>query len=194
MTQFELFTPETAPEDSKEALQSTVDKYGLNLNIFAHMAQSPLPIKLYNYGQDLLNKEGTLTPEEVNLVQLAISVFNLCEFCVPAHSGAARGTFKTDDAIVDAIRNSETVPDARIDALVTFTQILAEKRGQVSDADTSAFLEAGFTKAQIFEVLSIVAYKTITNYTSNIAGTKPNAELAGETWTPNGAQQQRAAA
>ena len=186
MTDFTLYTPENAPEASKPLLSGLENKYGIVPNIFAHMAESPLPIELYGFGQDLAMSKATLGAEKVNIVQLAISVFNQCRFCVAAHSTIAKGQLKTDAAIVDAIRNETDGPDNAINALVRFTQVLAEKRGQVSDADTQAFLDAGFTKAQIFEVLTIIAYKTLTNYTSQLAGTQPNEAFAAEAWEPKG--------
>lgn len=182
MVQFERFTPETAPEKSKDALQETVNSFGTTLNIFGDMAQSPLPIELYRYGQTLLMERGTLSNEEVNLLHLAISVSNGCEFCVPAHSHIARQQYGTDDAVVDAIREGRDVPDAKLNALTTIAQRMVQARGEMAEEEIQMFLDAGYTKEQIFEVLCVVAYKTITNYTSKIAGTTLNEFLEPEAW------------
>lgn len=183
MSLFESFTVETAPENAKEALQKTVDKYGQVMNIFADMAYSPLPIEVYGQSQELAMQKATLGAENVNLVQMAVSVENVCEFCVPAHSFAA-DQMKTDKAIVEAIRNGQQVPDAKIDALVNFTRAVVRQRGKLSDETVQTFLDAGFTKEQVFEIITIAAYKTITNYTSAIAGTKPNEGLSAYAWSP----------
>ncbi len=182
MTDFKLYTPDNAPEASKPLLAAAQKKYGFVPNIYAHMAESPIPVKVYDYAQGLLNSEGTLTPEEVNLAQLAISAYNGCEFCVPAHSTVGKNMLKTDPAIINAIREGGEGPNPKINALVRFTQALAEKRGSVNDSDLESFLKAGYTKAQVFEILTIIAYKTLTNYTSNFAGTKPNEQFAAEKW------------
>ncbi len=184
MTKFTLYDKNTAPEKSRELLADLEKKYGNNMNIFAHMSESPLPIKLYTFGQNMANQEATLSNEEVNIVQLATSVANSCEFCVPAHSFLGRNVIKTDDAIIDAIRDGKEGPDKKINALVMFTQSVTSKRGHVDSAEIEAFLSAGYTKEQIFEVITIVSYKVITNYTSAIAGTKPNEMFASEVWTP----------
>ncbi len=183
MTNFNLYNKQNAPEKSAPLLEKLESKYGFVPNIFAHMAESPLPIELYSFGQDLVNAKGTLSSEEVNIVQLATSVENECEFCVPAHSTLARHNFKTDDAVIDAIRDGIDGPDSRVNALVNFTKSVTAKRGHVSDNELNQFLSAGFTKEQIFEVLTIVAYKVLTNYTSAIADTRPNPQFAGEAWT-----------
>ena len=189
MTDFTLYTSETAPNDeAAQELKKTEEKYGTTLNIFAHMAESGLPIRIYNFGQDQLMDNATLSPEEVNLVQLAVSVTNECRFCVAAHTNISRTKFKTDTSILNAVRNNETLPDGKLNTLVNFAQTMVEKRGQLSEQDKEQFLGSGFTKRQIFEVLSIVAYKTITNYTSNIAGTEPNNFLAEDTWSPSSSQ------
>lgn len=184
MSIFTSHTMETAPENAKDELQKTVDKYGVVLPIFADMAESPLPVHLYNYGQTLLMEQGTLSNEEVNLAQLAVSIVNECQFCVAAHSMAARGHDAISDAVINAVRAGQDVPDDKLGALVNLTQAIALKRGQLGDADFQAFLDAGYTKAQIFELLCIASYKTITNYTSQFAGTQPHGPLQVEAWTP----------
>lgn len=189
MTDFTSYTAKTAPEASKPLLADIEKKYGFVPNIFAHMSESPVPVKVYASAQDLVAKEASLSAEEINLVQLATSVENGCEFCVPAHSTIGRHSIKTDGAVIDAIRDGKQGPNAKFNALVNFTQSITAKRGHVGDAEIEAFLKAGYTKAQIFEVISIVAYKVITNYTSAIAGTKPNEQFAGEAWkAPNKAK------
>ncbi len=189
MVDFTLYNKDTAPsEKARETLAAIEEKYGANMNIFAHMSESPLPAQLYKFGQDLANAEATLNNEEVNIVQLATSVENRCEFCVPAHSTLARKVIKTDDAVIDAIREGRQGPNARINALVEFTQSVTANRGHVGDEALEAFLNAGFTKEQIFEVVTIVSYKVVTNYTSAIAGTKPNEAFEAESWSPNDLQ------
>ncbi len=186
MTKFEQYTKDTAPEGSKKLLADIEKNYGFVPNIFAHMSESPLPVRIYTFAQDLANKEATLSAEEINIVQLATSVENACEFCVPAHSTIGRHKIKTDGAVIDAIRDGKQGPNAKLNALVNFTQSVTVKRGHVENAEIEAFLKAGYTKAQIFEVISIVAYKVITNYTSAIAGTKPNEQFAAEGWSASG--------
>lgn len=187
MNTFTSHTIDTAPQKSKPVLQDVQNTYGFIPNIFADMAESPLPIKIYQFAQALLNSEGTLTKEEVNLVQMAISVENGCAFCVPAHTMAAKAQFKTDAQTIEAIRNDAVPQDTKIAALVALTQELARTKGNVSQSVLDRFFEAGYTKEQVFEVLSIVAYKTITNYTSNLAGTQPNDIFASERWSADAA-------
>lgn len=185
MSHFESYrSVEAAPENSQDSLQKTVDQYGQVLNIFGDMAASPLPIDVYGMAQSHVMENATLGPNNANLVQLAVSVENDCRFCVAAHSWAADNNFSTDKDVVNAIREGIEGPDAQINALVHFTKALVQKRGKISDTDTESFLNAGYTKEQAFEILTIAAYKTITNYTSNMVGTQPNDFLADYVWSP----------
>lgn len=183
MSLFTSYQLENVPEKSREEFAKMQKKYGSVPNIFADMAESPLPMELYQNGQDTLMKRATLGPEKVNLVQLAVSVENVCEFCVPAHTWVAE-SMKTDKAIVDAIREGKKGPDESTNALVVFTRLMVRKRGRLSDSEVQAFLGAGYTREQVFEVLSIVSYKVITNYTSALTGTKPNDFMENYAWSP----------
>ena len=64
--------------------------------------------------------------------------------------------------------------DARLEALRSFTQSIVENKGWVDEAHIDSFLNAGFTKAQVFEVVLGIGLKTITNYSNHLAGAEPN--------------------
>lgn len=56
--------------------------------------------------------------------------------------------------------------------------------GFVSDDDTTSFLAAGYTKAQILEVILGISFKTLSNYTNHIADTPLDAAFAAKAWSP----------
>ena len=78
---------------------------------------------------------------------------------------------KADDEVVQALRNGDPIPDERLEALRTFTRRTVDKRGWLSGEDLESFLGAGFNKAQVLEVITGVAQKTLSNYTNHIAHT-----------------------
>jgi alkylhydroperoxidase family enzyme len=59
---------------------------------------------------------------------------------------------------------------------------LIEKRGQLTDDDVTAFLEAGFEKEHLLEVIATVAASTITNYAGKITNPPLEAFLQEHTW------------
>lgn len=169
-------------EKSAVLLESLRKQNGYSLNIFEDMSASPLPIRVYNQAQALVSREATLSGSEINLVQLAVSVENGCEFCVPAHTASAIERDKVDRQILDAIRASRPVADQKIDSLVALAREMVRQRGRISPQTRQEFYAQGYAEEQLFEVLTIVAYKTITNYTSALMGTKPNQEHAEHLW------------
>ena len=63
------------------------------------------------------------------------------------------------------------------------------KRGAVSDEDTAAFKKAGYTDAQILELVVGVALNTFTNYINNVARTPVNEQFKAEDWSASNKKQ-----
>jgi alkylhydroperoxidase family enzyme len=103
---------------------------------------------------------------------------------VAAHSFVAKRTAKVDPAVVDAVRRRAPLADRRLDALVNFTREVVERRGMMPDAEVATFLDAGYTRAQVIEVLLGVGMKTFNNYVDHIAHTPLNNQFKAEAWQP----------
>ncbi|MDN3397364.1 hypothetical protein QL919_01315 [Psychrobacter sp. APC 3426] len=78
---------------------------------------------------------------------------------------------KVDDAITEALRNEIPLPTDKLEALRNFTLSVVRDRGNVNDDAVQAFLDAGFTKRQILEVVLAAAQKVMSNYTNHLANT-----------------------
>ena len=115
---------------------------------------------------------------------LAASEANDCEYCVAAHSTLAKRFVKVDPAVVDAVRRRAPLSDAKLDALVIFARKVVEQRGWLSGGEVDAFLTAGYTRAQVMEVLLGVGMKTFNNYVDHIAHTPLNDQFKAEAWQP----------
>ncbi len=114
--------------------------------------------------------ETTLSPVERQVVYMTANYENECDYCVPWHSLLAKNA-GMDAAAIKALRSGARVPDNRLEALRTFARTLIASRGKVSEAELSAFLDAGYTEAQALEVVLGLAVKVMSNYTNSIAGT-----------------------
>jgi uncharacterized peroxidase-related enzyme len=183
MTQFTVHTAESAPAASRPLLEGLRRSYGFVPNLFGVFAESPAALRggLATYEAF---STSSLGPAEQQLVMLAVSVANDCEYCVAAHSTLAKRFAKVDPALVGATRRREPLADARLDALVTFTRKVVEQRGMLAEAEIAAFLDAGYTKAQVIEVLLGVGMKTFNNYVDHIAHTPLNDQFKAEAWQP----------
>jgi uncharacterized peroxidase-related enzyme len=183
MTKFTAHTIETAPAESQPLLQGIKRSFGFVPNLFGVFAESPAALRGGLAIFEAFSK-STLSSAEQQLVMLAASEANDCEYCVAAHSTIAKRMAKVDSALVDSTRRREPLADAKLDALVTFTRNVVEQRGMLADAEVAAFLEGGYTKAQVIEVLLGVGMKTFNNYVDHIAHTPLNDQFKAEAWQP----------
>lgn len=178
---FTVHTEESAPEASRPILQTVRSKYGMVPNLHGVLAGSPGALEAYVSLSQALGNTG-LSPAEQQVVLLAVSVENGCTYCVAAHSTVAKGGKLFDDATLAAIREGRSLPDARLEALRTFTTTVVRERGFAGDDAVSAFLAAGFTPAHVLGVVTGVALKTLSNYTNHIAATPLDQAFAGQKW------------
>lgn len=183
MIKFTVHTAQTAPPHSRPLLEGIKNAFGFVPNLFAVFAESPAALQGALAIAEAFSK-STLSPAEQQLVAIAVSEANDCQFCVAAHSTIAKHAAKADPASVDATRAREPLADPRLDALVTFTRKVVEQRGFVADAEVAAFMEAGYTKAQVIEVLLGVGMKTFNNYVDHVAHVPLNDQFKAEAWRP----------
>jgi uncharacterized peroxidase-related enzyme len=169
MTRFPIHTLETAPEGSKERLGAVAKAWGFVPQMQATLATSPVALQAYDTLFGLVAR-STLSPVEQQVAYLAISVFHACEYCTMGHTWLARSVHMDEDAI-QALRESRPIADARLQALRVFAESVVRERGFVGDPAVDAFLAAGFTQANVLEVVTVAATKTISNYTNHITHT-----------------------
>jgi alkylhydroperoxidase family enzyme len=62
--------------------------------------------------------------------------------------------------------------DPKADAAVRFAVKVVNARGHVSDADVQAVKQAGYSDAQVIEIVLHVALNTLTNYVNEVAKTE----------------------
>jgi len=158
---------ETAPERSGPGLRATEQRLGFIPNMMGVLAESPAALDAYQAVQGAFATSSFSTAEQ-QFLALVISVVNGCTYCVPVYSGLSAKA-GIDRAVIDAARDGGPVNDERLSALRDFAAAVVEKRGRVSEAEVEAFLNAGFTKAQVLEVIIAAAFKLISNYTNHIA-------------------------
>ena len=176
MTPFTVHSIETAPQASRHLLEATRQAWGFVPHVHGVLAESPVALEAYDrlYG---LVARSSLSPAERQVAFLASSAFHQCEYCTAAHTYLARAA-KVDEGVVQALRGGAPAPDARLEALRSFTESVARERGFVGEARVEAFLSAGFTRENVLEVIAIVATKTISNYANHIAATPKEGFMA----------------
>lgn len=138
-------------------------------NLHAVMAEAPGLLEGYQRLHQLF-LDSSFDDEETTVVWQTINVEHECHYCVPAHTGIAK-SMKVDDTITNALRNETPLSTKKLEALRNFTLSVIRGRGNVDDDAVQAFLDAGFSKRQILEVVLAAAQKVMSNYTNHLANT-----------------------
>lgn len=185
MTSLEIYTAESAPEGSRSTLEGAQKAFGFLPNLLGTLAASPAALKGYT-GLSELFGQTSFSASEQQIVLLTVSRLNGCEYCMAAHSTVADMT-KVPSGVTEALRSGDRLADPKLEALRRFTESVVENRGWVDDAEVQAFLDAGFGREQILEVLLGVTMKTLSNYTNHIAATPLDSAFQARQWTTEAA-------
>lgn len=174
-------TEETAPDAARPFLAGAKKKFGFVPNLLGTMASAPALLKGYLTMAEIF--DGTsLTPTERQIVLLSTSRSNGCAYCMAAHTVIA-GMQQVPNDVVTAVRDNTPIGDAKLDALRVFAMDVVERRGHPSEETLNRFLSAGYTQAQILEVVLGIGFKTLSNYTNHIAHTPLDPAFASAAWT-----------
>jgi uncharacterized peroxidase-related enzyme len=160
---------DAAPTAAQPLLAAVQAKLGVVPNMFRAIASSPAALAGY------LGLEGALTKDSLGArsrerIALAVAEVNQCGYCLAAHAYLGKNLAKLDVAEIDRNRAGGSA-DLKADAAVRFAVHVAQKRGQVTDADLAAVKAAGFDDGAVIEIVLQVALNTLTNYVNLVAGT-----------------------
>ena len=175
MTIFKKHTESTAPEGAATVLEAVKQRYGFIPNLAAYVAESPQTLNAILKLSETYD-QSSLTSQEQQVVLLTVSALNGCDYCITVHTALGKMA-NIDEATLRAIIAFQPLSNARLNALRKFTQQLVEEKGWLNQGSVKAFIDAGFSRAQVFEVIMGVALKTMTNYSNHLANAEPNAEF-----------------
>ena len=172
-----------APEASAPVLRRHHPDGEAAPHLLAVLAASPAALLAYDQLLQQLRAHSTLSAEALHVVFLTASYENECAYCVAGHSAVARAD-GVRPAVIQAIRDGQRLGEPALEALRHFCAQLVIGRGFVPPDDLQAFLAAGYTQAQVLDVITAVAAKTISNYTCQVTGTPLDEAVRGDDWVP----------
>ncbi len=181
MIDFKLYATEDAPEPSRAMLNGAEEKFGFVPNVLRQMAESPAALGGTMQLMGLLG-ESSLTPAEQWIALLVVARENASGYCVAANSTVAR-MMEAPAEVIEGVRRGERLDDPRFEALRVFTEEMVRERGRVSEQTMRRFIDAGFTKAQVFEVVLVVALETMASYTDRAAATPLDEQYQANVWS-----------
>ncbi|QKK03195.1 MAG: carboxymuconolactone decarboxylase family protein [Pseudomonadota bacterium] len=167
----------TAPSEARPLLEKAEAAYGFVPNLLGVMAESPALLEAYmTIGQIFEKTDFSATEKQV--VLLAVSAYNECGYCTRAHTTIASMQGVPDD-VAKAAAEGRRIDDPKLEALRTFTTTVVASRGNPDADDLSAFLDAGYQRRHVFDVLTGVGMKTLSNYTNHVARTPLDEQFGG---------------
>jgi uncharacterized peroxidase-related enzyme len=174
-------TPETLETSTGEAhalLAGAKAKLGFLPNMYGYMAKLPPVLATYLTSYDAFRTQSGFTPAEQETVFLTISRVNGCSYCTAAHSMLADKKSGVPADSLAALRAGTDLPDAKLQALASFTAAMVLTRGNPEKAAVDAFLAAGYGERQVLAVILAISCKTLSNYVNHMAGTPVDAVFA----------------
>ena len=181
MQSFTVHAEKTAPVGAKELLAGVGKALGFVPNLMGVLAEAPAALEAY-LTLSRLFESSSFTSVERQVVLLAVSFENGCDYCMAAHSGLARMQ-NVPENLVLALREGTAIEEPRLEALRSFTAALTRHRARVSEAQVEAFLAAGFSRQQVLEVILGVTQKTLSNYVNHVAHTPLDSAFTSQRWT-----------
>lgn len=159
-----------APAASKGSLEAVNSLLGSVPNLFRIVANSPQTLEGYLGLNGALGK-GSLSAQTRERIALAVAQINGCNYCLAAHNYLGTNLAKLSKSEIEAARRG-TSSDAKAAAAVGFAVKITNNRGAVSDGDLQAVRDAGYSDAEIVEIIGNVALNTLTNYINETLGTE----------------------
>lgn len=167
------------PDDMREAIEKVAEKSGFVPNVFLALAHRPAEFRaFFAYHDALMDKDEGLSKAERELIVVATSGLNQCQYCVVAHGAILRIRAK-NPFIADQVAVNWRKADLndRQRAMLTYAEKVALNAQQIDDADHRALQNAGFSQDEIWDIGAIAAFFGMSNRLVNAGDIRPNDEF-----------------
>ncbi|WP_334156965.1 peroxidase-related enzyme [Oryzomicrobium sp.] len=167
------------PEDIRTKLLAVQEKAGFVPNVFLTLSRRPDEFRaFFAYHDALMEKDGGLTKAEREMIVVATSGANQCQYCVVAHGAILRIRAKNPqiaDQVAINYRKADITPRQR--AMLDYALKVALRAQEVDDADLAALRAHGFGDEDIWDIGAIAAFFAMSNRLANMTSMRPNDEF-----------------
>ncbi len=179
ISRFAVPSLDDMPADIRERILAVQEKSGFIPTVFLALAHRPDEFRaFFAYHDALMDKPGNLTKAEREMIVVATSNVNQCQYCVVAHGAILRIRAK-DPQIADQIatnyRKADITPRQR--AMLDYAMKVSQRAEEVDDADFAALRTHGFDDDDIWDIGGIAAFFAMSNRLANMMSLRPNAEF-----------------
>jgi uncharacterized peroxidase-related enzyme len=167
------------PQDIRERIAAVQEKSGFVPNVFLALARRPDEFRaFFAYHDALMEKPGTLSKAEREMIVVATSGVNKCQYCVVAHGAILRIRAK-NPLIADqvAINHRKADLEPRQKAMLDFALKVAERSHAIDDKDYEELKSHGFSDDDAWDIAAIAAMFAMSNRLANAFSIRPNDEF-----------------
>ncbi|HSF85313.1 MAG TPA: peroxidase-related enzyme [Acidimicrobiia bacterium] len=167
------------PNDIKALVMAVQEKAGFVPNVFLALAHRPDEFRaFFAYHDALMEKDSGLSKAEREMIVVATSGANNCQYCVVAHGAILRIRAKNSliaDQVAVNYRKADLTP--RQVAMLDFAMKVSQRADAIDDADFTAMLSHGFDDEDIWDVAAIASFFALSNRMANFTSMRPNDEF-----------------
>jgi uncharacterized peroxidase-related enzyme len=167
------------PEDIASRILAVQEKAGFVPNVFLALAHRPEEFRaFFAYHDALMEKPGAITKAEREMIVVATSGANQCQYCVVAHGAILRIRAKhplVADQVAVNYRKADLT--ARQRALLDFAMKVSQRSHEIGEADFEAMRGHGFSDEDIWDAGAISAFFALSNRMANMLSLRPNDEF-----------------
>jgi 4-carboxymuconolactone decarboxylase len=130
------------------------------------------------YHDALMDKPGGLTKAEREMIVVATSAANQCQYCVLAHGAILRIRAKNPlvaDQVAINYRKADITPKQRL--MLDFAMKVALRSAEVGDDDFTTLEKGGFTREDVWDIAAIAAFFAMSNRMANVTSMRANDEF-----------------
>jgi uncharacterized peroxidase-related enzyme len=170
---------EDVPDDIRQVILAVQEKAGFVPNVFLALAHRPDEFRaFFAYHDALMEKDSGLSKTDREMVVVATSGDNDCQYCVVAHGAIlrirAKNSFIADQVAVN--HHKADITDRQREML-DFALKVSNNSAEISEADFDALHGHGLSDDDIWDIAAITGLFGLSNRLANFASIRPNAEF-----------------
>ena len=180
ISRFPIPELDSLPEDIQQRIKEVQEKSGFVPNVFLALAWRPAEFRaFFTYHDALMEKETPgLSKAEREMIVVATSARNQCQYCVIAHGAILRIRAKSP-YIADQLATNYRKADIseRQKAMLDYALQVSREAETINDADHQRLRDLGFDDDDIWDIGAISAFFGLSNRLVNMSSMRTNDEF-----------------
>ncbi len=160
MSRINVVTTEQANEQQLALFTAIEQQLGVVPNFLKVFANSPAALEAF-LGLHSIANAGELDGKTKERIALGLAEQNACQYCVSAHTAIGKKAGLSGDEIL--ANRAGGSQDAKAAVAVKFSRSLADNNGDVTTAELLEIRNAGYSDAEIVEIITHVGMNVLTN-------------------------------